>query len=111
MSNVFNFARTNFETPPTAAGDGSNTFGGGPSVFANLFFTPRNIDLMNWPWENPTDHTSVYYRNTKGITNPRWILENARQTNVTNRFNSSTSLNYKLTNWLNVTYRLGYDTY
>jgi TonB-linked SusC/RagA family outer membrane protein len=111
FNGTFNFARTNFETPPTAAGDGSNTFGGGPSVFANLFFTPRNIDLTNLPWENPVDHTSVYYRNTKGITNPYWILNNSRQTNLTNRFNFNTSLNYKLTNWLNVTYRLGYDTY
>ncbi|MBI1768440.1 MAG: SusC/RagA family TonB-linked outer membrane protein [Bacteroidetes bacterium] len=111
FTGTFNFARTDFQTPPTAAGDASNTFGGGPSIFANLFFTPRNIDLTNWPWENPVDHTSVYYRNTKGITNPYWLLQNARQTNLTNRFNSNTSFNYKLTNWLNVTYRLGYDTY
>lgn len=111
MSNVFNFARTDFQTPPTAAGDGSNTFGGGPSIFANLFFTPRNIDLTNWPWENPIDHTSVYYRNTKGITNPYWLREYARQTNLTNRFYSSSKLDYKITNWLTATYRLGYDTY
>ena len=111
MSNVFNFARTNFETPPTAAGDGSNTFGGGPSIFANLFFTPRNIDLSNWPWENPIDKTSVYYRNTKGITNPYWLRENARQSNLTNRFYSSTKIDYKINNWLTASYRLGYDTY
>ena len=111
LTNTFNFAKTAFQTPPTAAGDASNTFGGGPSVFANLFFTPRNIDLMNWPWEDPVTKGSVYYRNTKGITNPRWILENARQTNVTNRFFSSSSLNYKLADWINASYRLGYDTY
>ena len=111
FTGTFNFVRTDFSTPPSAAGDGSNTFGGGPSIFANLLFTPRNIDLTNWPWENPVDHTSVYYRDSKGITNPRWLLQNARQTNTTNRFNSSTSLNYKLASWLNLTYRLGFDTY
>jgi TonB-linked SusC/RagA family outer membrane protein len=111
LTNTFNFARTDFQTPPTAAGDASNTFGGGPSVFANLFFVPRNIDLSAWPWENPVDHGSVYYRNTKGITNPYWIREYARQTSTTNRFFSSTSLNYKLADWINVSYRLGLDTY
>ncbi len=74
-------------------------------------FVPRNIDLMGWPWENPVDHTSVYYRDSKGITNPRWLLQNARQTNTTNRFISNTSFNYKLNSWLNATYRLGLDTY
>jgi TonB-linked SusC/RagA family outer membrane protein len=106
----FNFVRTDFKTPPAAAGFGSNT-SGAPSVFANLFYTPRNIDLMGWPYEDPNDHSMVYYRNDNGITNPRWLLHNALQTNVTNRFFSSSSLNYKFTDWLNVTYRLGYDTY
>jgi len=110
FSSTFNFVRTNFETPPSAAGSGSNT-SGAPSIFANIFYTPRNIDLMNLPWENPVDHSSVYYRNDNSITNPRWLLENARQTDLTNRFYSSSSLNYKLTNWLSASYRLGYDTY
>jgi TonB-linked SusC/RagA family outer membrane protein len=107
---AFNFARTDFATPPAAAGQGSNT-SGAPSVFANVFYTPRNIDLMGWPYENPADHSMTYYRNDNGITNPRWLLENARQTNLTNRFFSSQSLNYKFTDWINVTYRLGFDTY
>lgn len=107
---TFNFARTDFKTPPSAAGFGSNT-SGAPSVFANLFYVPRNIDLMGWPYENPNDHSSIYYRNGNDVTNPRWLLYNSLQTNLTNRFFSSTSLNYKFTDWLNVTYRLGLDTY
>jgi len=107
---TFNFVRTDFSTPPTGAGQGSNSQGG-PSVFANLFYTPRNIDLTNWPWENPVTHANVTYRNGGDIPNPYWILHNSRQTNVTNRFFSSSSLNYKFTDWLNVSYRLGYDTY
>lgn len=107
---TFNFARTDFKSPPTGAGYGSNT-SGAPSVFANLFYVPRNIDLMNWPYENPNDHSSVYYRNGNDITNPRWLLYNAQQSNLTNRFFSSQSLNYKFTDWFNMTYRLGLDTY
>lgn len=110
LNSTFNFVRTDQETPPAGAGLGSNS-AGGPSVWANLFYTPRNINLMGWPFENPTTGGNVYYRNGNDITNPRWVLKNSRQTNLTNRFFSSSSLNYKLTDWLNATYRLGYDTY
>ncbi len=110
LASTFNFARTDFESPPTAPGSGSNT-SGAPSIWANLFYVPRNIDLMGWPYENPIDHSSVYYRNDNGITNPRWLLENARQTDLTNRFYSSTSFNYKFNDWITASYRLGLDTY
>lgn len=110
LSSTFNFVRTDFRTPPSAGGQGSNSIGG-PSIFANLFYTPRNIDLTNWPWENPVTHESVYYRNNNSITNPRWLLANSMQTSVTNRFFSSSNINYKITDWLDVTYRLGLDTY
>ena len=104
---VFNFVRTDFQTPPVGGSGGSNTYGG-PSLWANLFYTPRNLNLAEWPYEHPVTGANVYYR---GITNPRWILNNARQESVTNRFFSSSSLTYDITDWLNVTYRLGYDTY
>lgn len=107
---TFNFARTDMETPPTAPGEGSNT-AGAPSIWANLFYVPRNINLMGWPYENPITHGSVYYRNGNDITNPRWLLDNARQSNLTNRFYSSTALNYKFTDWFTASYRLGLDTY
>jgi TonB-linked SusC/RagA family outer membrane protein len=110
FSGAYNFARTDQVSPPAAAGGGSNSFGQ-PSIWANLFYTPRNINLSDWPWENPVDHSNIYYRNGGDIANPYWVLNNSRQTNKVNRFYSSTSLNYKLTNWLNLTYRLGYDTY
>jgi TonB-linked SusC/RagA family outer membrane protein len=110
FSGTFNFVVTDFKTPPSGAGSGSNS-DGGPSVFANLFYVPRNIDLMNWPYEDPVTHASIYYRSTGDVTNPRWVLKNSQQTNVTNRFFSSTNLNYKLTDWLSASYRLGWDTY
>jgi TonB-linked SusC/RagA family outer membrane protein len=107
---TFNFVVTDQTSPPAAAGGGSNSFGQ-PSIWANLFYTPRNIDLMGWPYENPVTKANVYYRNGGDIANPRWVLENSRQANKVNRFFSSSSLNYKITDWMNVTYRLGYDTY
>lgn len=110
MGATFNYALTDNQTPPSAAGGGSNSFGG-PSIFANLFYVPRNIDLTNWPWENPVTKASVYYRNGNDVPNPYWVLNNSLQTNVTSRFFSSSNLNYKVNDWLNLTYRLGLDTY
>jgi TonB-linked SusC/RagA family outer membrane protein len=104
------FIQTDFKTPPVAAGLGSNS-DGGPSVFANLFYTPRNIDLMNLPYQNPNNGSSVYYRNNNSITNPRWLLENAGNTSVVNRTMTQINANYSLTSWLRATYRLGVDNY
>lgn len=109
LSSTFNFAKTDFQTPPSAGGTGSNSIGG-PSIFANLFYTPRNMDL-NWPFENPVTKANVYYRNNNSITHPKWLLKNTLQTSVTNRFFSSSALSYDIADWFNVTYRLGYDTY
>lgn len=110
FNGTFNFAITDNTQPLSGAGQGSNSVGA-PSIWANLFYTPRNIDLTNWPWENPVDHSNVYYRNGNDITNPRWVLNNTKQTNVTNRFFSSASLTYKIADWVSLQYRLGYDTY
>ena len=110
LTSSFNFARTSTQTPPAGAGQGSNSQGG-PSIWANLLYTPRSIDLTNWPFENPVTGGNVYYRNGGDIPNPYWLVKNSRQMSVTNRFFSNMSLNYKLTDWLNVSYRLGYDTY
>lgn len=38
-------------------------------------------------------------------------MANSKNTDKVNRFYSSANLNYKITDWLNVSYRLGYDTY
>jgi len=109
LSSSFNFVKTDFQTPPSAGGTGSNSIGG-PSIFANLFYTPRNMDL-NWPFENPITKANVYYRNNNSISHPKWLLKNTLQTSVTNRFFSSNSLSYDIADWFNLTYRLGYDTY
>ncbi|MBI3220279.1 MAG: SusC/RagA family TonB-linked outer membrane protein [Bacteroidetes bacterium] len=106
----FNYVKTNTQTPPAGSGTGSNSTGG-PSIWANLFYVPRNIDLSRWPFENPVTGGNIYYRNGGDIPNPYWLVKNTRQISTTNRFFSNTSLNYKVTDWLNVTYRLGYDTY
>lgn len=110
LSGNFNVIQTNFETPPVGAGQGSRAIGG-PSVFATLFYTPRNIDLMNLPYEHPVTRASVYYRNGNDIVNPRWLLEHAGQTSTTNRFMTMMNANYAVTDWMSVNYRFGLDHY
>jgi TonB-linked SusC/RagA family outer membrane protein len=107
---TFSYINTEFQTPTVGAGTGSNSTGGA-SVFANLFYTPRNMDLMNWPYQNPLTGASVYYRNNNSITNPRWLLDNSKQASNTNRFMTTMSANYSILDWLKATYRIGIDNY
>ncbi len=110
INGTLNYIKTDFKSPPVAAGLGSNS-DGGPSVFANLFYVPRNIDLTNWPKQNPVTGAAIFYRNNNSITNPYWLLDNASTSSNVNRIMTNVSANYKLTDWLNVMYRLGVDNY
>jgi TonB-linked SusC/RagA family outer membrane protein len=107
----FSFIRTEVITPPLNAGFGSGPNGGIPSVFANVMYTPRNVDLRNLPIENPIDRSSVYYRGGNDITNPLWITKYYSNQSLVNRFFNSTSFNYDLGKNLALVYRLGLDTY
>lgn len=107
----FSFVNTDVVAPPLNAGFGSNANGGIPSVFANVLYTPRNVDLANLPFEHPVDRSSVYYRGGNDITNPNWIAKYYSNTSVVNRFFSSSSINYDISKNLSVVYRLGLDTY
>ena len=49
INGTLNYSQTNFKSPPVAAGYGSNVGGEGASVFANVFYTPRSVDLMGLP--------------------------------------------------------------
>ncbi len=110
MNAVLNFAVTDFQTPIVGANGG----GGGPdvsSVFGYLLFTPRSINLMGLPYENPVDHSSIYYRNGNDIENPRWTANNAISKDVTYRSFGTFGLKYDIMKGLSVSYRFGLDFY
>ncbi|MFN4144795.1 MAG: SusC/RagA family TonB-linked outer membrane protein [Runella sp.] len=111
VSTTFNFANTDQKSPPLNAGQGNNTLGGFPSVLANVMYTPRQVDLMGWPFESPVDGSSVYFRSGNDIPNPRWILQNYKTTGLVNRIFSTTSVNVDLAKDLALLYRVGLDTY
>ncbi len=107
----FNFTLTEYRTPPIAASLGSGTTGSGSSIFGDVFYTPRSVDLNGLPYQNPLTGGSVYYRSGNDIQNPRWTLENAGTTQSVNRFYGNTFLQYDINDWMNVMYRVGLDTY
>lgn len=111
INSSFTFAITDLESPPVNAAFGSGPAGGIPSVFANVLFTPRSVDLGGLPFENPVDKSSTYYRGGNDIINPNWLVKNFQNTSDVKRFFNSTSLNYDVNDNFSVTYRLGLDTY
>jgi TonB-dependent SusC/RagA subfamily outer membrane receptor len=110
MNASINFAITDFQTPIVGANGG----GGGPdvsSVFGYLLFTPRSINLMGLPYENAVDHSSIYYRGTNDIENPRWTANNALSKDVTYRSYGTFGLKYDIMKGLSLSYRFGLDVY
>jgi len=106
---TFNYVDSKSQKPPAASGAGSNP--SGASLFANLIYTPRSIDLLHLPYQSPIDGSQVYYRRGSAIQNPLWTLNNARDFDDITRFYSTIDLGYELTSWLSAQYRVGIDQY
>jgi hypothetical protein len=92
ISGTMNYSRTDFSTPPVARSGGSGVEGAGLSIFADIFYTPRNVDLQGWPYQNPITGSNVSYRSASDILNPYWILNNSFNTQLTNRAFGNASL-------------------
>ncbi len=105
-----NYSRNDVVSPPVAASEGNGGVGGN-SVFGNVFFTPRNVDLMGLPYTIPETGGSIYYRNGNDIINPRWTVANAQSGQLTNRIFGTANLMYEFNDNLNITYRAGVDWY
>ncbi len=105
----FNMSLTDVQSPPSASSFGSSA--DYPSVFGDIFYTPRSIDPMDIPYEHPLTGQSTYYRGGNDIPHPRWTAENALDVNSTNRYYGRTELNYEVTEGIHAIYRLGYDSY
>ena len=109
ISTSLNYTVTDRVTPPTGISFGSNPTGA--SLFSNVLYTPRSVDLFGLPYQNPIDNSSVYYRAGNDIQNPLWTLNNITDNENINRFFAAFTANYNLTDDLNISYRLSFDTY
>lgn len=107
---TLNFSKTDYKTPPIAASAGSGTVGSGASIFGDLMYTPRSVDLMGIPFQTP-DGRSIYYRSGNDIQNPLWTIANSKVTQLTNRVFGSANLSYDLSPNYSIIYTAGLDTY
>lgn len=110
VSGVFNFARTGYKSPPNAVSTGSGAAFNGSAIFGDVLYTPISVDLTNIPYQ-AADGRSVYYRSGNDIQNPYWTVANSKTSQETDRFTGNMSMSYALNDWMNLTYRVGLDTY
>ena len=90
---------------------GANNAVGNSSQFGRTMFLGRNWDLAGQPFASPRDSSSVFFVARTQSTNPYWSARYEGISSNVNRFASSTRFNYKFTDWLSVSYLLGYNTY
>ncbi|WP_367390990.1 SusC/RagA family TonB-linked outer membrane protein [Lewinella sp. LCG006] len=107
LVSTFNYVTSERQAPPTGVSFSSNPTGA--SLFSNVFYTPRSVDLTNLEYENPQDFSSIGYRGGNDIQNPYWTLQNTSDNERVNRFFGTIALKYKLADWLSAMYRVGYD--
>ncbi|WP_339848223.1 SusC/RagA family TonB-linked outer membrane protein [uncultured Dokdonia sp.] len=111
IAGTLNWTRTNFKSPPVAASGGSGALGNGSSIFGDVFYTPRNVDIQGLPFEDPVTGASRYYRQNNSIQHPLWTVKNAVFSQETNRAFGSANVFYDLSDDLVLNYRFGLDTY
>lgn len=109
ISSTLNFIQSSRVTPPAAIGFGSNP--SGASLFANVVYTPRSIDLNNLPFQSPIDGSQVYYRRGSAIQNPLWTANNIWDEEDISRVFGTINMQYQLTEGLSAQYRVGIDKY
>ena len=106
-----NFITSQNQRPPSAPIFSSNTAGNISSLFSNVLYTPRSVDLFGLAFERPDDNSSIYYRGGNDIQHPLWTLNNVTDREHLNRFFGNVTFSYKINDWLNASYRFGLDTY
>lgn len=85
-----------------AAGDGLS------SIFARIFYLPRNFDLNGLPFENPVTGSNVFYR---ALDNPRWIAKYNLYNSDVNRVYGNLTASYDVTEWLSLLAKGGVNSY
>lgn len=106
-----NFITSERLSPPAAPIYSSNTIGNISSLFSNVLYTPRSVDLFGLAYERPDDNSSIYYRGGNDIQHPLWTLNNVEDNEQVRRFFGNVTMNYQINDWLNASYRFGVDTY
>lgn len=81
-----------------------------PSYFARALLLGRNWDVSQ-PYTNPVDGGSEFFVGRSNANNPFWSAENTGIESHVNRYVASFNIGYDVTDWLNLNYRFGMNTY
>lgn len=88
-------------------------YGSGVGSMQSLYTFPQTLNIKNYINPDGTQHRP--YAGTlaleSDIDNPYWIINKDNLTSQTKRITGGISGNYKLTDWWDLTARLGYDQY
>jgi TonB-linked SusC/RagA family outer membrane protein len=107
-----NFVTSERVTPPLSPGFGSGTFVGNvASLFSDVLYTPRSIDLFGLPYQSEIDGSQTYYRQTSQITHPLWTLNNTKDSEAIDRLFGSANVTYELNDNLFLSSRFSVDQY
>jgi TonB-linked SusC/RagA family outer membrane protein len=103
------YSNANIDRTLTTAG----LYGSGVGSMQSLYTWPLTYDIKNYINPDGTQHR--IYAGTlaleSDIDNPYWIINQDNLTSNTRRFTGGVSGNFKMTNWWDMTGRLGYDQY
>jgi TonB-linked SusC/RagA family outer membrane protein len=114
------YSQANTQKTLTSAGlygsDGTGTMN-------QVYRWARNEDMTQYLNPDGTKYIFEQYRNPDGsrntndyplgslIENPYWLINKNSMTDHTNRFTGNGAADFKITDWWNVTYRAGIDSY
>ena len=109
VSGTMNYTNTVFKSPPIAAAYSSGA--SDSSLYGNVFYTPRSVGIGDLPYAHPITGASIYYRSSNGIQHPLWTVNNTGDGQNVQRVYGGASVQYDISDNLNVKYRYGYDVY
>ncbi|MFM2267003.1 MAG: hypothetical protein RL757_444 [Bacteroidota bacterium] len=75
--------------------------------FFRSWFTPRSYNLTGLPWTNAAGRQLHY----DAVDNPRWTIANNLYDDQVDRILGNVGLNYRITDWLSVDYKVGADVF
>jgi ferric enterobactin receptor len=89
-------------------------YGSGHGSMEELYNWPQTYDIRNYINSDGTQHRIYAATITdlaNDVDNPFWIINQDKLTSKTNRFTGGINGNFKVTNWWDITGRVGYDQY
>lgn len=79
------------------------------NVFGQLWIVPRSYNLSGYPYKDEVTQGNIHYRSD--YDNPYYIAEQNTYNSVVNRVNGYVDAAYEFNEWLNATYKYGFNTY